>query len=438
MKNQSNMDTAEKGVKIFVYIMKGLNSMNEYNCKMYVVDEMMGRGKSWAAINYMNSHDDQKFLYITPYLDELTNRIIPNCPDKNFVMPEAKRYGTKTRHLKQLLNKGRNVASTHALFRLFDEETIDICRNQNYTLIMDEVSEVVEQYNISDDDLHTLMEKYVDVDNETNLLVWRQNRSNYNGKFVNEKRLCNMGCLGKYGDDVMMWLFPVQAFNAFPKVYILTYMFESQIQKYYYDFHKLRYSYLYVVGDSTDTYKFSTTPDISNNNVEIKNLIHIIDNEKLNNIGDMYYDLSKSWYARNCQSGNFAIKKLKDNMFNFFHNIMHSPTSNNLWTCFKDYKSNISGKGYAKGFIPSNSRATNNYRNRTAVAYPINRFMHTYIKNFFLNNNINVNEDGYALSEMLQWIWRSAIRDGKEIWIYIPSSRMRKLLTDWIESVREK
>lgn len=23
----------------------------EYNCKVYVVDEVMGRGKSWAAIN---------------------------------------------------------------------------------------------------------------------------------------------------------------------------------------------------------------------------------------------------------------------------------------------------------------------------------------------------------------------------------------------------
>ena len=48
-------------------------------------------------------------------------------------------------------------------------------------------------------------------------------------------------------------------------------------------------------------------------------------------------------------------------------------------------------------------------------------------------NNISVNEDGYALSEMLQFIWRSAIRDGKEIWVYIPSIRMRTLLKEWID-----
>lgn len=41
----------------------------------------------------------------------------------------------------------------------------------------------------------------------------------------------------------------------------------------------------------------------------------------------------------------------------------------------------------------------------------------------------------WALSEMIQWIWRSAIRDGEDIYIYIPSERMRNLLSDWIDEV---
>ena len=408
----------------------------EYNCKVFVVDEMMGRGKSWAAINYMNSHNDQKFLYITPYLDELNNRIIPNCPDKNFVMPEDRKYGTKTRHLKTLLNRGVNIASTHALFSLFDEELIDICRNQNYTLIMDEVSNVVEQYSITNEDLHTLLEKYVDVNPDTNLMNWRDDKRNYSGKFANEKRLCNMGCLGKYGSDVMIWLFPIHAFNAFSKIYILTYMFNAQIQKFYYDFYGLKYTYLHVVGNDIENYKFSIGKDACINEINYRELIHICQDQKLNSIGDMKTDLSKSWYMRNCQTTNSSvIKKLKDNIYNYFHNIMKSPTSNNLWTCFKDYKKFISGKGYAHGYIPSNLRATNDYRNRSVVVYPINKFMHTYVKGFFVANGVTVDEDGYALSEMLQWIWRSAIRDGKEIWVYIPSRRMRELLSSWIEEV---
>ena len=48
---------------------------------------------------------------------------------------------------------------------------------------------------------------------------------------------------------------------------------------------------------------------------------------------------------------------------------------------------------------------------------------------------VEVREDMYALSEMIQWVWRSAIRDGKDIWIYIPSRRMRELFQNWLDSI---
>jgi len=38
----------------------------------------------------------------------------------------------------------------------------------------------------------------------------------------------------------------------------------------------------------------------------------------------------------------------------------------------------------------------------------------------------------FATSELLQWIRRSAIRNGQIVNLYIPSSRMRKLLTAWL------
>jgi hypothetical protein len=78
-------------------------------------------------------------------------------------------------------------------------------------------------------------------------------------------------------------------------------------------------------------------------------------------------------------------------------------------------------------------RASNKYANKNSVVYPVNRYIDPGIKNFFLRHNVSVDEDGYALSEMLQFIWRSAIRNGEEIWVYIPSIRMRNLLKQWIE-----
>ena len=45
-----------------------------------IVDAIMGTGKTSAAINYINSSDDDiRFLYITPYLSEV-DRVINSCP----------------------------------------------------------------------------------------------------------------------------------------------------------------------------------------------------------------------------------------------------------------------------------------------------------------------------------------------------------------------
>ena len=128
------------------------------------------------------------------------------------------------------------------------------------------------------------------------------------------------------------------------------------------------------------------------------------------------------------------MKQIKNNVYNFFHNVTKTSTKENLWTTFTDYKDLIKGKGYAKGFLPCNARAVNMYRECNALAYTVNRYFNPCIKNFFLTNGIRVEEDQYALSELIQWIFRSALRDGNEITIYLPSKRMRELLTDWIKN----
>jgi len=55
-------------------------------------------------------------------------------------------------------------------------------------------------------------------------------------------------------------------------------------------------------------------------------------------------------------------------------------------------------------------------------------------ENYFTRYNIIIDQDIYALAEMLQFIWRSAIRDNKSINLYIPSRRMRELLIHWLNN----
>lgn len=389
-----------------------------------IVDAPCGEGKTQAAINYINESKDDKFLYITPFLTEV-DRIKKSCVNKKFKDPKS--FGTKMNGIKYLFNKGENIVSTHSLFSQFDEEIINLSYLNNYTLIMDEVADVVEVLSITKDDMDTLLEKYVIID-QNGLLHWVA--EDYEGRFEDYKRLCELGCVSVYGTGnkktMLLWMFPVSVFKAFKKIFILTYMFDAQIQKYYYDYYDVEYKYIYV-----DNYHFSDVKkeyDIS----IYKNLINIVDSDKLNAIGDLDNSLSSTWYSRN--KDNNSMKTIKLNCENFFKNIAMTPSELNIWTVFKDYQKQTKGKGYTKGFVPLNMRATNDYINCKSVAYLVNRYMNPIIKNFFLENGVVVDEDKYALSELLQFIFRSRIRQAGEINLYIPSKRMRKLLMNWMNT----
>ena len=394
--------------------------------KVKVVDSIMGSGKTSAIINMINKSDrEDKFIYITPYLDEVA-RIEDCCKDKNFKQPISIN-GSKLNGIKRLLINNHNIVSTHSLFHLFDDEIFDLIHTKGYKLIMDEVTEVIEQYSdLSKSDVKVIFENNLAHIDENNYIIWDDYDYEF-GKFSQFKHLCEVKALQMFGETIVIWLFPIRSFEAFDDIYILTYMFNGQIQKWYYDFYNVEYEYYKATKLNGE---YIITLGQSDERID-KSLINICLNRKLNDIGELPNSLSKAWYQRSVQ--NKLIVNLKSNTENYFKNITNFKSEEALWTKFKDYQKKIKGKGYTKGFIPLNLRASNAYRSRFNLAYLCNKYVNPVVKQFFEKNGINVDEDAYALSEMLQWIWRSAIRDGKPINIYIPSKRMRTLLMNWLE-----
>lgn len=401
---------------------------------IHVVDAPTGQGKTNAAINYMNSHNE-RFLFVTPYKTEL-QRIIKSCPEKKFCQPEAEYFKntkviTKKNGIKRLFKSKRNIVTTHALFRLFDEEMIEFCKRYNYILILDEVTDVAEIYDeLKPDDLKVLLEKFVTVDNC--MLKWREDKAGYNGnKFLREKGLCDMNCLYVYGQTTMLWQFSIDIFSAFKESFILTYMFQGQLQKYYYDFHGLEYDRWYVKGNNLDNYQLTPDRQEYGSPSQNKSLVSIVDGERMNSIGDDYYALSSTWYNDEKHQDDIDIVRKK--LVTFFKHYAEGGSDYALWTCFIDDQESLKGKGYAKGFLSCNAKATNLYKNKNNLAYMINTFINPVIKQFFEGNGITVDGNMYALSSLIQWVWRSAIRDGKPIKLYIPSSRMRNLFERWLD-----
>lgn len=179
----------------------------------------------------------------------------------------------------------------------------------------------------------------------------------------------------------------------------------------------------------SDTYKLDPNR-ITVNQELLKNedlinkipLIHIVEYEKINSIGEKSGSLSRKWFYDD--KNEEQLDRLGKHVTNYFHNICHAKSAECLWTTYDELKSQVRGKCFRKGFISLNN---DNRTKRKYLAFLCNLYYPPQEK------IDGVSESDYALSEMLQFIWRSAIRDGKEIWVYIPSIRMRQLFQRWIE-----
>lgn len=393
----------------------------------------MGFGKTQGAITMMNENVNERYVFITPYLDEV-ERIKKSCAARRFVSPEHKGAG-KLNNLHDLLGKGQNIASTHALFSTYTPYTAELIHNGEYTLILDEVFCVAEPLKIKPVDFDILLTSgKIALDGDGEHVVWLDDE--YDGtKFQDIMQKAKSGTLILYQDMLLFWTFPIDIFRAFKEVIILTYMFDSQIQRYYFDVNGVETEYIgtrMVDG----LYRFCPVDEMEPKIRNLRNLIEVVEDQKMNRIGDFDFSLSSSWYERESKKKSKPLfATMKNNLYNFFRNKCNAKSSDVLWTTFKEHRSALSGKGYTLGFLSCNVRATNEYRNRNALAYCVNIFFHPILKRYFTEHGCNVQEDEYALSEMIQWIWRSAIRDGKPITAYVPSKRMRRLLCDWIELV---
>lgn len=397
----------------------------------------MGVGKSSSSIAYINAHPEKRFIYITPYLDE-ANRIKQGCSGAHFVEPSNKRreyHFRKVEHTAALIREGRNITSTHQAFKGYTQEMLEDIRRQHYTLIIDENVDVLEPMDFHPEDLQIAVDEGYVVENN---YVYTLGEREYNGKAFREliswlKSREILRIDDKDGQSLFYWALPPDLLTSFDDVFILTYMFEGQSLHHFLQIYNLPFSYIGVHRTDDGGYCFGEAPGYVPEYVShLKERLHILDDPRLNQVGDDRTAMSMNWYKR----GGEEVDQLRRNVSNYFNNIWRDvPADRRLWGGYNGSCNKIRGKGYTKAFLTFNAKATNEYRDRDCLVYISNIYMNVNEKMFYEAHGINVDEDAYALSIMVQWVWRSAIRDGGEVNLYIPSKRMRTLLTNWIEEV---
>ena len=413
------------------------------NKEIIIIDSICGSGKTQYAIQMINETEnrDKKYIYITPFLDEV-KRIKKNT-NRHFYEPDYQTgRGKKYNHFRDLILDGKNIVSTHSLFINITEDILDSIIYNNYTLILDEVINVIENKYVTENDWEILVNNFIEIEECTNKIIWTE--AEYSGRFDEIKNLANGNNLYLHtrskksdkGKTLLVWTFPIEVFKAFSEVYNLTYMFDAQLQKYYFDMYNQKYVYK-SIKITEDRYELCDY--LKSDLTKYKNLINIYDGENLNTIGNEYSSLSKSWFEKSMKRN--TIKVLKNNICNYFINIINGKSKYNMWTVYKgvsELRDNIrlavTGDGYSRGFLSCNARATNNYSHKYNCAYLLNKFMNPIDRGFFEDKGIKCNEDLYSVSELIQWLFRSRLRKDEPINLYIPSRRMRELLIRWMNN----
>lgn len=403
------------------------------NSTVNVVDAIMGSGKTTAMIRYINeSPPDRRFIFCTPYLEQV-DRIIKNCPGRSFVQPDDQ-FTTKLSSVKALLSANLNIATTHALFMILDDEARELIYGGNYTLIIDEAMDIFGLVDITPFDIKTMCQDYCSED-DNHCLSWTA--PDYRGRFEIYRQEIEAGSVYRCGPTSLIRIADIETFAAFNEVFLLTYLFDGQLQKTYFEMHGWTYKNWYVEGRDIDSFRLTPDPvrPLPRDYAQLINLKHHFRSEKLET-GKASFSLN--WYKKCFQDDDERSEQfniLKRHMSSFFRTASSEGYDGMMWTTFKSYRKSLAAPTYNKGFLHCAAKATNEYRDRTALAYPVNRYINPNLVNFISAHGGTIDHNAFALSEMVQWVWRSAIRDGNPITLYVPSDRMYRLFINWLEEV---
>lgn len=409
-----------------------------------VCDAIMGSGKSEAAITYMNEHPETKFVYITPYLTE-AERIVAACDNLEIFEPcgDKTYQRSKVCHTEQLIRQEKSIATTHNAFRRYSPEMAELIREKKYTLIIDEDVNLLEVLDFHYNDIQAAIDAGYLTKQESG--DYSLVDENYKGNLFRElfsvirrKNISKHHSL-KNREVFFCWLVPVDIINAFQDVFVLTYLFEGQDLYNMFRINEISYSNIYISRQGVQSGTFRFTDDISDRYVpeyvgRIREVVRVEMDRKLNAVGVGRTALSEGWFGKNPDK----VDQLRKNLVNIFHNRYKVKSGERIWSTYVKKKDKLTGDGYKKSFVAFNVKATNKYRQCRAAAYCVNLFMNVSQKLYYVDHGIEVDEDAYALSAMVQWIWRTAIRDGKEIQLYVPSERMRLLLLKWMDDISKE
>lgn len=474
-----------------------------------VNDGICGIGKTEGVIEQINKEfigkkSKRRVLYVSPYLEELhrvagttfkttKEGITKPVRDKNkkliyeatrkvkidFEHPESK--PTKLIDFKALVRNNSHIVITHSLFCSLDKEAVDLLKEKEYHLFLDEEPKLMEEIDADDYPIAFGELKRIKAGSSIKTFETREIKGLYSNELNN---LVDLGVLKVTGTQVtwgkfelqryadikkevvknniiaykdqtnphtytFIWRLNPEIFYAFRSVQVLTYLFRNSLLQAYFDIEKIPY----LIQDQTSEKIFDGDYVSKDGKKQgphpYHKLIHLHDlTEEDFKIDDEcpFSAFNSSWFdyfmaANPKPSDDNIIRQKLVSFFKYktpFTSYVPSPDER-LFTTVSKALEHVEGKGYTTRFLPFNHRASNNYRSVIKMAYVYNVFLMPGIKNYLSAKGVDVTKtaDTFALSTLIQWIFRSSLRDGNNVELLLPSNRMRNLLKGWMNKYKE-
>ncbi len=395
-----------------------------------VIDRPCGSGKTNDLIDFLKAHKNQnikeRFLLVVPDLGEVDRFLIALGTDyfeTPLVQNEWVKEGyadNKTDVLIDILSQGKNAIITHSLYeriRQFENLLTD------YRVIVDETPTVANQVHTmfgSGVFKHLLHEKkYISIDPNTKLITATSNwlvdeLAYFDGSDVGISKFMEViQSADVYYVRGTYCLMPLpDAFFTKPKsLTILTFLFAGTQLDHY--MRKRGYQY------SLQTCPYELALFKQKMNADLK--IYL----KTTDIRTGYEEMTSKPDKKRKKVGNFVkntIQLLNKNGFGFVPEMILVASSKDAWYG-KELNTNSKvsnasslmkltrlGKASYTGMI---TRGTNKFRDRNILIMMGKVNLHPDLAEF-LGMQTKKSKDRHTLSELVQLIYRTGIRDGKE------------------------
>ena len=403
-----------------------------------IVDYPCGLGKTNALLSILEARPDLLVLVVVQTLSEV-DRIISSVPKGRIYAPEGpgSLHRTKGEQLEPLVHAGRSIVITHNLY-----ERAGILANQgafsSYQVIIDEVPNAVSVSDLVLDPV-SFKEFYIDPGyfslREGGLVVMTYKGDDEEARLkqaLDERLISNIrsGRLYYDGKKHFIQTIPTSLFTHADSVTVLTFLSEGSLFLKFLEKHQIDYR---VLRSSKCNQEFQQR---ARENLKIHRMPSL---DKVS----FGYSKQTSYKPKSKEVGSIrnALKNLKQ------RDLVGVDLKNLIITCAKQNWFHRSGSSYNEAkpslfsidsrmfkganWLPNTTRGTNDYLHCTHAIYLYEQNANPILLNWLNANDAQFKSD-YSLTEMVQWIWRTRVRRGEPVHVYMPSKRMRGLLQAWL------